>query len=145
MTNSQQQAKRKTAEAEARTEASRKRPAEQKMLEDTVKRAKTDYTNYLKQASISSEEDKYLGKFTLRTLIQKGMKMEDSAINNKVTIESVSVDQSDAFDLLDLPLSYWLRSTDTPKIEVSATHVDTAIKGSMRMDGGTPLHQISEE
>jgi len=143
MPNSQQQTKRK------RNEASRKRPAEQKMpkysLKSTVKRAKTDDTKYLKQASMSSEEEKDLRRFTLRTLIEKRMKREDSANSNKVTIESVRVDQSDANDLLDLPLSCWLRPTDTPKIEVSTTYIDKAIKGSMRMDGGIPLHQISEE
>ena len=133
MPNSQQQTKRK------RNEASRKRPAEQKMPKSTVKRAKTDDTKYHKQASMSSEEEKDLGRFTLRTLIEKRMKREDSPNDNTVTIESVRVDQTDAFDLLDLPLSCWLRSTDTPKIEVSATHIDKAIKGSMRMDGGIPL------
>ena len=86
-----------------------------------------------------------LERFTLRTLIEKGMKGEDSSNGDTVTIESVRVDQTDAFDLLDLPLSCWLRPADTPKIEVSATHINTTVHGSMRMDGRTPLHQICEE
>ena len=59
-----------------------------------------------------------LHKLTLRKMIEMRLNREDSSISfsdKKIIIESVKVDQIDAFDLLDIPLSLWLSPNVDPE------------------------------
>ena len=59
-----------------------------------------------------------LHKLTLRRMIEMRLNREDSSTSfsdKKIIIESVKVDQIDAFDLLDIPLSLWLSPNVDPE------------------------------